>query len=66
MSASTAAIPTRQHRLGYRIREVREQTGASDSTIRRWIADGRLDAVHVGRSVFISPESVHALFDVDD
>lgn len=59
---STQSLAPTGRRLGYRIREVCELTGFSDSTIRRWISEGRLNAIHVGRSVFIKPESVHALF----
>lgn len=51
--------------LGYRVRELVALTGLSESTIRRWIADGTLVTIHVGRSVFVNPDSVHALFQVE-
>lgn len=63
MSMQTA--PTRPHRLGYRVRELVDMTGLSESTIRRWIASGTLETVHVGRSIFVTPNSVHALFGID-
>jgi excisionase family DNA binding protein len=51
--------------LGYRVRELIAITGLSESTIRRWIADGTVATVRVGRSIFIRPDSISRLFDVE-
>jgi excisionase family DNA binding protein len=38
------------------------QYGTSERTLRRWIANGDLDIVRVGRSVFVTRESLDRLF----
>ena len=62
MSTHVAPRAGRPARVGYRVRDLVEMTGLSQQTIRRWIADGRLEAFHVGRSVLVRPESVDRLF----
>jgi excisionase family DNA binding protein len=36
--------------------------GVSEPTVRRWIADGTLESVRVGRNVFVPVESLERLF----
>jgi excisionase family DNA binding protein len=38
------------------------QYDVSERTVRRWIADGTVDSVRVGRNVFVSAESLRRLF----
>ena len=45
-----------------RPRQIAEQHGVSERTVRRWIAERRIDSVRVGRSVFVTVESVERLF----
>ena len=54
--------PAAQKPFGYRVRDLVALTGLSESTIRRLIADGTLSTIHVGRSVFVTPDSVDDLF----
>ena len=39
------------------VRQVAENWQISERTIRRWIADGRLRVVRLGRSIRIPPEA---------
>ena len=42
--------------------DVVHATGLSERTVRRWISEGKLDAVRVGRNVFVTVESYERLF----
>lgn len=36
--------------------------GVSERTVRRWIADGSVESVRIGRNVFVTTASIERLF----
>jgi excisionase family DNA binding protein len=65
MPPFTARMTNNDGRLSYTVRDLCQQTGLAERTIRRWIADGRLDVVRVGRSVLVTAESAHRVFGIE-
>lgn len=60
---STHHAPTQgSGALFVRPRDITERYRVPESTVRRWIAHGHLEATRVGRSVFVSMESLDRLF----
>lgn len=43
--------------------EIVRRYRVSERSVRRWTADGTLDTVRVGRSVFVTVDSVRRLFE---
>lgn len=41
-----------------KVHEAAERLGLADSTLRAWIAAGRIEVIRLGRAVRISPEEV--------
>jgi len=46
------------------LREAAELTGLSHWTLRRYIRDGRLSAVRIGRRVLLEPASLQRLIEL--
>lgn len=49
-----------------RVRKIAEQYDITEGTVRRWVREGKLQGVHVGRSLYITTASVEALFSEAD
>ena len=56
------SIPSRNHRLGYRIKELCQASGVGRTTIYKLIADGRLKVVRIGGCTIITADSAENLF----
>lgn len=50
-------------RVSLRIPEVAEATGASESSVKRWVRSGRLRHVRVGGVVLIRPADLDAFLE---
>ena len=59
MSQCSRDVP----RLTYRVDEVSHLLGVPKSTIYRWISDGSLPAVHVGRVLLVPVEAIDRLLE---
>ena len=44
-----------------KVHEAAERLGLADSTLRNWIAEGRIEVIRLGRAVRISPEEIARL-----
>lgn len=53
-------------RAAYRVAEVAGMLGVSESTVRRWIADGDLPYVSRGHIILVPSQSVTALLGLPD
>lgn len=61
MTLNTATAPSR---MLLTPTEIATMTGRSTRTVRRWISQGRLPAVRLGRSVWIPARAVELAFAV--
>src|SRR4051794_13022184 len=48
---------------GFTVKEAVAMTGVPERSVRRYVADGRLDVIRRGRSIFLTRDSVRALRD---
>ena len=54
--------PSRNQRLGYRIKELCQAGGVGRTTIYKLIADGRLKVVRIGGCTIVTADSAETLF----
>jgi excisionase family DNA binding protein len=61
-AAPESVADPRNGQVHLRPRQIAVRHNVSERTVHRWIADGKVEAVRVNRSVFVTVESVERLF----